>query len=122
MRVLAVLLTVGAVTSCACPDQAPSTSAADAPPSADAVRGVRRAAPGESCSDVTHFIFAVTEGGQQLACRGDPPRYELSATVIGVRELGAGCDEEGLAQSPDGSPMLCLDHTGQRTWQVYLDY
>lgn len=101
----------------------PSAPAAGSAPADQApVPGVKQAELGDPCSDTEHFIFAVSAGGQQLACRGEPGRYEFSAPVIGVRERGAPCTEEGLAQSADGSPMLCLEKSGQRIWDIYLDY
>lgn len=100
----------------------PPASATEAPAAADAVPGMRHAEFGEACGDSEHFIFAISGTEQMLACRGQPGRYELSAPVIGVRTPDAPCDEEGLAQSPDGSPLMCLDVSGQRMWRVYLDF
>lgn len=103
------------------PRSSPATDAPQ-PASPTTVPGTKQAELGDSCGDTEHFIFAVSSTGQTLACRGETPRYVLSAPVIGVRTEGAPCTEEGLAQSPDGSPMLCLTRSGRQVWGVYLDY
>ena len=83
---------------------------------------MKRAELGEPCSDTERFIFAVSATGQTLACRGEPAQYLGSGQVIGVRTRGTPCNEEGLAQSPDGSPLMCLAKPGGQMWDVYLDF
>ncbi len=86
------------------------------------VPGMKRADIGQPCSETEHFIFAISPVGQTLACRGQPPQYYRSADVIGERTMGAPCDEEGLAQSPEGVPMICVVKGQQRQWSAYLAF
>jgi len=76
---------------------------------------------GDFCPDAEHFIFAASSTGETLACRGKPARYVRTTRVVGVRQDGAACTEQGLAQSPDGSPLQCLTRNGRQAWTVSLD-
>ena len=82
---------------------------------------MKRAEVGDSCTDTEHFIFAASSTGDTLACRGKPAHYVRTGAVIGVRQDGAPCTEQGLAQSPDGSPLQCLTRNGRLSWTVSLD-
>jgi hypothetical protein len=94
--------------------QGGATTPADLP-------GLAQATPGQTCTNTKTFVFAVTQGGQTLACLPSAsPSYGLSAPVVGVRVLGAQCSVTGqLAQSTDGEPMMCLGTPG--AWAVYRD-
>jgi hypothetical protein len=128
---LAFLLSIAALAGAGChrgESVAPSTAEASPSPLAapstagDPVPGMKRAERGEPCSESEYFIFAISSDGQTLACLGAPGHYELSAPVIGERVPGTECNEEGLAQSPDGTPLLCLVAQGSRRWDTYNDY
>jgi hypothetical protein len=102
---------------------APTALTPTSPPaSPDPVPGMKRAELGEPCTETNQFIFAISPTGQTLACRGEPPRYYRSAAVIGERTLGMPCTEEGLAQSTDGVPMMCLVKGSERVWAPYLAF
>ena len=85
------------------------------------VPGMNRAEVGDSCTDTEHFVFAASSTGETLACRGKPAHYVRIAGVIGVRQNGAACSEQGWAQSPDGLPLQCLTRNGRLMWTVSLD-
>jgi hypothetical protein len=84
--------------------------------------GLQRASEGQPCSNTKTFIFALAPDGHTLACLpSHPPSYGLSATVAGVRPLGASCSETSqLGQSVDGEPMMCMGSPA--IWSVYRDY
>lgn len=108
--------------STASPAPTPAESTEPAPTGTDPVPGMKRAELGDACTDTEHFIFAISSAGQTLACRGEPAQYYGSAAVIGVRDPGTPCTEEGLAQAPDGSPLACLAQEGGLRWGIYLDF
>lgn len=98
----------------------PPTSACKTTPPG-IVPGMNRAEVGDSCTDTEHFIFAASSTGETLACRGKPAHYVHTAEVIGVRQDGIACSEQGLAQSPDGLPLKCITRNGRLLWTVSLD-
>ena len=55
------------------------------------------------------YIFGRGPSGETLACVYG--RWQMSAPLVGVREIGAPCNGELTAQSPDGRPLICV--TGQ---------
>jgi len=98
----------------------PPTSACKTTPPGVVPR-MKRAEVGDSCTDTERFIFAASSTEETLACRGKPGHYVRTVAVIGVRQDGAPCTEQGLAQSPDGSPLQCLTRNGRLSWTVSLD-
>lgn len=101
-------------------DVSPPTSTCKATPTGVVPR-LNLAEVGDSCTDTEHFIFAASSTGETLACRGKPAHYVRTTRVVGVRQDGAACTEQGLAQSPDGSPLQCLARNGRQAWTVSLD-
>jgi hypothetical protein len=82
---------------------------------------MNRAEVGDSCTDTEHFVFAASSTGETLACGGKPAHYVRVTGVVGVRQDGAACRQQGWAQSPDGLPLQCLTRNGRLMWTVSLD-
>ena len=69
----------------------------------------RSAAQGDSCAQNTRYNFGLDASGNTLACssRG---QWIASPPLVGMRTLRSQCGEEtGVAQSPDGVPMSCIE-------------
>jgi hypothetical protein len=83
-----------------------------------------KAVAGQDCNSPTgRFIFGQDASGNTFICgNSNQPHVWVPATVIGVRQIGAGhCVEEtqsnpGMAQSPDGVALICVYPTD--TWEV----
>jgi hypothetical protein len=87
-----------------------------------AVPGMNRSGAGEPCTDTVLFVFAASATGETLACQGKPAHYVRTTEVIGVRQNGAACREQGWAQSPYGLPLECLARNERQTWTVSFDF
>jgi hypothetical protein len=77
---------------------------------ADCVPYVDRAAvQGETCVQNTRYNFGLDAAGNTLACNSRST-WVPSPPLIGMRTLRSVCGEEkGVAQSPDGVPLSCID-------------
>ena len=98
----------------------PPTAACKANPTG-VVPHMKLAEVGDSCTDTEHFVFAASSTGETLACRGKPAHYVRTTKLVGERLDGVACTEQGLAQSPDGSPLQCLTRNGRQAWTASLD-
>jgi hypothetical protein len=95
---------------------APMTSAASASASpgtcdgADCVPYVDgTAVQGGPCVQNTRYNFGMDAAGNTLAC-GSKSQWIASPPLVGMRTLRSLCGEEkGVAQSPDGVPLSCID-------------
>jgi len=69
-------------------------------------RNVAQDAP---CDVRTRYVFGLdSSSGATLLCAA-VGKWVPSKPLVGVRPLGAPCDQsEGAAQSPDGIPMTCV--------------
>lgn len=94
---------------------APGASATpcDGPSCAPNVRS--GAAKGASCAPRRHFPFGLGRFGEAYLCLVDiynPSQGHWTAVppLIGVRDSGTYCGKsQGIAQSPEGLPLLCND-------------
>lgn len=78
-------------------------------------------ARGAPCTPRRHFPFGFDQNDSTLICLANP-RYpgqgswSQAPPLAGVREPGSSCSEnQGVAQSPDGTPLLCTN----AQWQEY---
>jgi len=55
-----------------------------------------------------------------FGCRCAVSLWQRAALFM--RAPDTACDGDGLAQSSDGSPLMCLGAQGNRRWGVYKDY
>jgi hypothetical protein len=77
---------------------------------ADCVPYVERgAAAGDSCVQSTRYNFGLDAAGNTLAC-SSISQWIPSPPLVGMRTLRSLCGEEkGVAQSPDGVPLSCIE-------------
>jgi hypothetical protein len=69
----------------------------------------RGAVLGDGCAQNTHYNFALTASGATLAC-GAKGQWIASPPLVGIRLLRSQCGEsKGVAQSPEGVPLSCVD-------------
>jgi hypothetical protein len=69
----------------------------------------RGAVQGESCTQNTRYNFGIDAGGNTLAC-SSRSQWIASPPLVGMRTLRSLCGQEtGVAQSPDGVPLSCID-------------
>jgi hypothetical protein len=69
----------------------------------------RTAVQGETCVQNTRYNFGMDSAGNTLACNSKS-MWVPSPPLIGMRTLRSVCGEEkGVAQSPDGVPLSCID-------------
>jgi hypothetical protein len=69
----------------------------------------RTAAEGEPCVQNTRYNFGLDASGNTLAC-SSRSYWIASPPLVGMRTLRSQCGEEkGVAQSPDGVPLSCID-------------
>jgi hypothetical protein len=102
---------------------APATEASASPcDGPNCVPNVRTGAvSGAACEPRRYFPFGLDANGTTLICLAnyrDPSEgsWSQAPQLVGVRGSGTPCaGNQGVAQSPDGLPLLC---TGQ-TWQPY---
>ena len=96
-----------------------SASQCDGP---DCVPNVARNVVASSpCDPRQRYVFGLNFNGDTLVCISPPAlhgagRWASAMPLIGVRDLGAACyGNKGLAQSPDGIPLVC----DNQVWAVY---
>lgn len=70
------------------------------------------AAEGDSCDAARVYPFGLDASGNTLICYAtyrNPTTASWSPVphLVGVRDYGALCSEVGVAQSPDGLPLVC---------------
>ncbi|BBY74902.1 hypothetical protein MPRF_18010 [Mycolicibacterium parafortuitum] len=63
---------------------------------------------GEFCKQNTRYNYGFDGSGNTLACNSKST-WISSPPLIGVRTLRSACDSTGVAQSPDGVPLVCKD-------------
>jgi hypothetical protein len=69
----------------------------------------RSAAKGESCTQNTRYNLGIDAAGNTLVC-GSRGAWLASPPLVGMRTLRSLCGEEtGVAQSPDGVTLSCID-------------
>jgi hypothetical protein len=69
----------------------------------------RTAVQGEPCVQSTRYNFGLDAAGNTLAC-SSRSQWIASPPLVGMRTLRSLCGEDkGVAQSPDGVPMSCID-------------
>ena len=69
----------------------------------------RGAAQGEACTQNTRYNFGIDAAGNTLAC-SSTSQWIASPPLVGMRTLRSLCGAEtGVAQSPDGVPLSCID-------------
>lgn len=93
----------------------PGAIASAAPPSttcdgADCVPYVYRGvAEGGHCLGGTRWVYGLDASGNTLRC-GTPNTWRASGPLVGIRTNSSSCEgENGVAQSPDGLPLSCLE-------------
>ena len=111
MRILAVLAMASGLASGLI--AAPAATAA--PPSttcdgADCISYLNRSAKaGAPCLGGTRWVFGLDASGNTLVC-GVDHEWLSSPPLVGVRTNSSRCDGgSGVAQSPDGFPLSCVD-------------
>lgn len=70
------------------------------------------AVEGASCDAVRLYPFGLGPGGNTLICYAtyrnpDKSSWSRVPPLVGVRDYGALCSGGGVAQSPDGIPLVC---------------
>lgn len=101
---------------------APSPALASAAPcdGTDCVPHVRSGAvAGAECSAVRLYAFGLGAGGDTMICYATYRNPTTSVwlpvpPLVGERDRGALCDGNGVAQSPDGLPLVCRDSIWER--------
>jgi hypothetical protein len=69
----------------------------------------RTAVKGEQCVTSSRYIFGVDAAGETLYC-GSKNVWTPSPPLVGTRTLRLPCgDDKGVAQTPDGVPLSCID-------------
>jgi hypothetical protein len=69
----------------------------------------RTAVQGEPCVQNTRYNFGLDAAGNTLACNSRST-WIPSPPLVGMRTLRSLCGEEmGVAQSPDGVPLSCIE-------------
>ncbi|ORB30784.1 hypothetical protein [Mycolicibacterium parafortuitum] len=63
---------------------------------------------GEFCKQNTRYNYGFDGSGNTLACNSKST-WISSPPLVGVRTLRSACDSTGVAQSPDGVPLVCKD-------------
>jgi hypothetical protein len=109
MRILAALALAGGLIA------VPAATAGAAPPSttcdgAGCVSYVNRGVElGGPCNGGTRWVYGLDASGNTLRC-GTPNTWRASGPLVGVRTNSSSCEgESGVAQSPDGLPLSCID-------------
>ena len=75
-----------------------------------------------SCAPRLHFPFGLDANGKTFICLSNyrnPSQgiWSEAPPLVGVRASGSACaGNQGVAQSPDGLPLLC---SGKSTWEPY---
>lgn len=110
-RLVATFTAVAAATMAPAPSA--SATPCDGPSCAPNVRS--GAANGASCAPRRHFPFGLGRFGEAYLClvNGHNPsqgHWTAVPPLIGVRDPGTYCGRsQGVAQSPEGLPLLCND-------------
>ena len=64
---------------------------------------------GGHCTQNTKYNYGFDASGNTLACNSKST-WISSPSLVGVRTLRSPCgDASGVAQSPDGVPLVCTD-------------
>ena len=63
---------------------------------------------GGHCLQTTRYNYGFDSSGNTLACNSKST-WISSPPLVGVRTLRSVCDTSGVAQSPDGVPLVCED-------------
>ncbi|ABK71678.1 hypothetical protein DIQ79_30630 [Mycolicibacterium smegmatis] len=77
---------------------------------------------GGACAPRLHFPFGIDAYGTTFICLSsyrNPSQgiWSEAPPLVGVRASGSACaGNQGVAQSPDGLPLLC---SGNSTWDTY---
>ena len=78
----------------------------------------RSAVEGESCTQNTRYNFGIDAAGNTLACNSRGT-WIASPPLVGIRTNRLPCgDATGVAQSPDGVPLSCIDGAWSPDYQV----
>ncbi|MBZ4521808.1 hypothetical protein GBP62_15005 [Mycobacterium avium subsp. hominissuis] len=77
------------------------------------------AVEGASCQAARLYAFGLDARGNTLICYAtyrNPTTASWSPVpqLVGVRDYGALCSDQGVAQSPDGLPLVCRDSIWDR--------
>jgi hypothetical protein len=94
------------------PGLAPPVTFADVP------QMISGAVLGGPCMNFERYIFGKDANGETLACvafGGTEGQWVASAPLQGVQQIGTACTNAsggGAAQSPDGTPLVCVDGHG----------
>jgi hypothetical protein len=87
---------------------------------ASCVQHVRSGAvAGAECSAKRLYAFGIGAGGATMICYATYRNPITSVwlpvpPLLGERDVGALCEEDGVAQSPDGLPLVCRDSIWER--------
>jgi hypothetical protein len=69
----------------------------------------RTAVEGTHCTQNTRYNFGLDASGNTLACNSRST-WIASPPLVGIRTLRLPCGHDtGVAQSPDGVPLKCID-------------
>jgi len=81
----------------------------------------RTAVAGEHCVQNTRYNWGLDAAGNTLACSSRSV-WVPAPPLVGVRTLRLPCDgENGVAQTPDGVPLSCIDGawSADYSWTFY---
>ncbi|MCT7661647.1 hypothetical protein [Mycobacterium deserti] len=99
-----------------------ATTAAASPGYCDGAECVpyvdRTAVEGTHCVQNTRYNFGIDASGNTLACNSRST-WIASPPLVGIRTLRLPCGEDtGVAQSPDGVPLSCIDGAWTADYRV----
>lgn len=77
------------------------------------------AVAGAECSAKRLYAFGLGAGGDTMICYATYRNPTNSVwlpvpPLVGERDVGALCQDDGVAQSPDGLPLVCRDSIWER--------